>query len=300
MERIAIRDASVMRDERTRTGIEARLLRALARPPFDDALGRKGAFERFSRAQPHRVHHLPITVPGWPQWQRPLRIVYLSDLHLGSHAGDVARLEAIIAEAAQYRPDLALHGGDFVNMQPFGGGRVPPHITAAILARLTAPCGRVAVLGNHDYTYGPRDVADALRHNGITVLDDNLCSVEHEAHAVHIIGLPDARATRARGLKLIRSLAARPTLVLAHDPAWFAHMPPGPYLMLAGHTHGGQVRLPGIGVVTNASKAPLRWSHGLVNEGGRQLYVTAGLGTSGVPLRVGVPPEYAVLDINGG
>jgi uncharacterized protein len=70
--------------------------------------------------------------------------------------------------------------------------------------------------------------------------------------------------------------------------------------MLAGHTHGGQVRLPGVGIVFNASKAPLRWSHGLVNEDGRQLYVTAGLGTSGVPLRVGVPPEYAVLDINGG
>jgi len=289
-----------MKDDRIRIGIEARLLRALARPPFDDALGRKGAFERFSRAPPHRVHRLAITVPGWPRWQRPLCVAYLSDLHLGSHAGDVARLEAIVAEAAQFEPDLALHGGDFVNMQPFGGGRVPPHVTATILARLTAPCGRFAVLGNHDYTYGPRAVADALRENGITVLDDEVASVEHEAHALHILGIPDAHATSARGLDLIRSLSAQPTLVLAHDPAWFAYLPPGPHLMLAGHTHGGQVRLPGIGVVFNASKAPLRWSHGLVNEGGRQLYVTAGLGTSGVPLRIGVPPEYAVLDINGG
>src|SRR3954470_23252933 len=105
----------LMRDDKVRTGIEARLLRALARPPFDDALGRKGAFERFSRAQPHRVHRLAITVTGWPGWQRPVRIPYLSDLHLGSHAGDVTRLEAIVAEAAQHRPDLALHGGDYVN-----------------------------------------------------------------------------------------------------------------------------------------------------------------------------------------
>jgi predicted MPP superfamily phosphohydrolase len=69
--------------------------------------------------------------------------------------------------------------------------------------------------------------------------------------------------------------------------------------MLAGHTHGGQIRLPGVGIITNARKAPLRWSHGLIHEGGRYLYVTSGIGTSGLPLRWGVPPEYGVLDVAG-
>ena len=93
---------------------------------------------------------------------------------------------------------------------------------------------------------------------------------------------------------------AVPTIVLAHDPFWFAHVPAGPYLTLAGHTHGGQIRFTLIGVLRNASRAPLRWSHGHVLEQGRHLYVTAGLGTSAVPLRIGVPPEYAVIDISGG
>ena len=72
----------------------------------------------------------------------------------------------------------------------------------------------------------------------------------------------------------------------------------GPHLTLAGHTHGGQIRLPWIGAFTNASRAPLRWSLGHVVEEGRHLYVTSGIGTSGIPLRIGVPPEFAVIDVS--
>jgi predicted MPP superfamily phosphohydrolase len=87
--------------------------------------------------------------------------------------------------------------------------------------------------------------------------------------------------------------------VLAHDPFWFAHLPAGPYLMLAGHTHGGQIRFPVVGALRNGSRAPMRWSHGHIEEGGRHLYVSAGLGTSGIPLRIGMPPEYAIVDVAG-
>jgi uncharacterized protein len=274
-----------------------RLLRAFSRPPFHDEAGRKGAFERLSTAQPHAVRRLNFTIPGWPR--RPLRIAFLSDFHTGSHAGDVARLEAIIAEAATFAPDVALFGGDYVNMQPLGGGRVPPRVIAAALARLPAPCGRFAVLGNHDFYYDPRAVADALRDHGITVLADERCSFAFGDSTVHLAGIPDAHVTRAAPRALLAALPDEPTLVLAHDPVWFAHMPAGPHLMLAGHTHGGQIRLPGIGAIKNASKAPLRWSLGVVVEDGRRLYVTGGLGTSTLPLRIGVPPEYAVIDIAG-
>jgi len=270
------------------------LVRALTRPPFNDEHGRKGWLEPFSRAQPHRVRRLSLTIAGWPA----LRIVFLSDNHTGSHAGDVARLERIVAEAAAFAPDLVLHGGDFVNMQLFGGGRVPPRVTARILGRLAAPLGRFAVLGNHDYTYGAAEVAAALRDHGIAVLDDARVTLAIAGGAIDLIGLPDAREERATGRALLVA-PDKPSLVLAHDPFWFAHLPAGPHLMLAGHTHGGQVRFPWVGPLRNASRAPLRWTYGLTEEGGRRLYVTSGLGTSGLPLRIGCPPEFVVLDVSG-
>jgi len=277
-----------------------RLSRALARPPFRDELGRKGWLAEISRAQRHVIRRLHLEIAGWPQWRRPLRVAFLSDLHTGSHSDDVARLNAIVDDAAALAPDLVLFGGDYVNMQPFGGGRVPPRTIAAILSRLEAPLGRFAILGNHDYVYNERAVTDAMQDHGITVLDHARASLRFQNHSVDVIGVPDAHVTRAEAYALLGGLArVKPTIVLAHDPVWFAHLPAGPHLMLAGHTHGGQIRLPGIGIVRTATKAPRRWIHGLVEERGQYLYVTSGIGTSGVPVRWGVPPEFAVLDMSG-
>src|SRR5438552_3620543 len=101
------------------------LLRALVRPPYTDSEGRKGWLARFAHAQPHVVRRLDLAIAGWPKTVRPLRIAFLSDFHAGSHTGDAARIAAIVDEAAALRPDLALFGGDFVNMQMLGGGRLP-------------------------------------------------------------------------------------------------------------------------------------------------------------------------------
>ncbi|TMJ02611.1 MAG: metallophosphoesterase [Alphaproteobacteria bacterium] len=281
---------------RTRAG--RWLLRTLVRPPYRDEAGAKGRFTRFARAQPHAIRRVAITIAGWPA--QPLRIAFLSDFHSGSHSDDLARLAAIVSEAAALTPDLVLCGGDFVNMQLFGGGRIPPRAIAAVLARLDAPLSRFAVLGNHDYTYGADEVVEALQAHGITVLSDERRTLRHEHHDIDLIGLPDARKLRAGGRALLANLpSGRPTIVLAHDPFWFAHVPAGPHLTLAGHTHGGQIRFPVVGALRNASHAPLRWSYGHVVEGGRQLYVTGGLGTSAIPLRIGVPPEYAMIEVSG-
>lgn len=267
--------------------------------PYRDELGHKGIFQRISRAQEHVVRRVTITIPGWPR-VRPLRIAFLSDLHAGSHADDVTRLTAIIAEAAALEPDLVLHGGDFMNMQRFGGGRLSPGAIARILAPLDAPLGRFAVLGNHDCNYGADEIAAALLSQGIAVLNDEKRSLVFEGRTVELVGLPHTRRLRDRGRVLLAGLSSEsPTIILTHDPYWFAYVPKGPRITLAGHTHGGQIRFPGIGALRNASRAPLRWSYGLVKEDERYLYVTGGLGTSGIPLRIGVPPEYAILEVGG-
>lgn len=277
-----------------------RLSQALVPRPFRDELGKKGWLERLSGARPHVVCRHALTIPGWPRLPRALRVAFLSDLHVGSHAGDVARLAAIAGEIAALAPDLALFGGDYVNMQLFGGGRVPPDVVAALLARIEAPLGRFAILGNHDYVYGEEHVAAALVKHGITVIDHDRQPIAVGNHSIDIVGLPDAHVVRPPIRALLDSLSPeRPAIVLTHDPVWFKDVPAGPFLTLAGHTHGGQIRLPGLGVIKNASRAPRKWSHGLIVEDGRHLYVSAGLGTSGIPLRIGVPPEFAVLEVNG-
>ena len=279
---------------------QERLVQAVIRRPYRDALGDKGWFSPLARAQRHLVVRIDIALAGWPVFKRPLRIAFLSDFHVGSHTDDIARMSAILAEAATYTPDLVLFGGDYMNMHFVGGGRVPPHAIAAMLARLGAPLGRIAILGNHDYMYGEDEVAAALRARGITVLDHERRTVTFESHAIDIVGVPDAHLVRDEAKELLAGLnPKRPAIVLAHDPMWFADVPAGPFLTLSGHTHGGQVKLPGLGILHNASVAPLRWSHGLVVEDGRTLYVSAGLGTSIIPLRIGVPPEFAILDVNG-
>jgi len=124
--------------------------------------------------------------------------------------------------------------------------------------------------------------------------------VKVKNHSLDLVGIPNARVESARSKQLLAGLVReRPSIVLTHDPMWFANVPRGPHLTLAGHTHGGQISLPGVGILKNASKAPLRWTHGLIRERGQYLYVTSGIGTSGVPLRWRVPPEFVVLDVTG-
>ena len=273
--------------------------RVVARP-YRDAQGHKGWLGPLAHAQPHIVRRHSLRLPGWPRFERALRIVFLSDLHVGSHTGDVARYAAIAREAAAFEPDLVLFGGDYANMQLFGGGRVPPEAVAGLLSGIEGRHGRFAVLGNHDYIYGEREVAAALRGRGIAVLDHERGTFAYENHAIDVLGVPDAHLLRPQGRALLAGLTPpRPAIVLAHDPMWFAEVPAGPYLTLSGHTHGGQIALPGFGAIINASRAPMHWTHGLVTEGGRHLVVTAGLGTSGLPLRIGVPPEYAVIEVTG-
>jgi predicted MPP superfamily phosphohydrolase len=277
-----------------------RLLRAITRPPFRDHHGRKGWLEPFSRAKPHALRRFALTLPGWPHWPRPLRVAFLSDFHTGSHAGDVARYAGIVEEARALAPDLVLFGGDYVNMQPLGGGRVPPHVTAQILGRLPAPCGRFAVIGNHDVAYGEEDVVAALQASGIVVLDDETTRVRFAGHDITIAGVPDAKVERGQAGAMLAGLPRdMPAIVLTHDPVWFAQVSSPAHLTLAGHTHGGQIRLPFFGAVINRSAAPLRWTYGLVTEEQRHLYVTSGLGTSGVPIRIGIAPEYVLIEING-
>lgn len=267
-----------------------------SRMTFDDTEGAKPWWASWTYAQPHIVEQVEIKIP---EWQLPaLRVVVLADLHIGSHAGDLERFESIVKEVNTLQADLIAMPGDFVNMMPLGGGRVPPEVIAGLLSQLTATLGVFAVLGNHDNELSAERIEGALSAKGIRVLSNEIDRVNFGDGELTMLGLTDARSAAPDHDLLVGAGFEKGGLVLAHDPASFAHMPEGAALMICGHTHGGQLCLPGRRPVINMSTAPLRWSAGHINEGGRHLYVSRGLGTSSFPFRTFAPPEISVLTIS--
>jgi len=260
-----------------------------ARAPFADPTGAKGFWTPFSRAPAHRNVRYRLPLPGWHG--RDFSVAFLSDLHLGSHADDLARLAAILAEVEASRPDMVLLGGDHMNMMSFGGGRIPPQTIAAALKALSAPMA--TVLGNHDWEYGLEAVADAFESAGIAVLENRALTIPVDGMAVRIVGLADD--IHGDPQPALVGAAPGPEIVVSHDPGVIVDLPDG-CILLAGHVHAGQIRIPGLPVLhMPASRIPRAMAHGHHRIGRRHLIVSAGLGCSGLPLRLFAPPEVVTV-----
>lgn len=270
--------------------------RLAARPPFHDPEGRKGAWTLFTRAPAHRVTSYRISRADIT---RPWRIALLADLHLGCYADDVKRLRGIVAETNALTPDLTLLLGDYVNMMPFGGGRIPPHTIAGILRGLDAPAGVFGVLGNHDWRYGRRAIEHAFATEGLRLIDNKIAVVENQGHRLALLGLEDDNRGEPDFALFDRLPPGVPALVATHDPGVLHDMPPG-HLVVAGHMHAGQIRWPNRPPpVIPSGRAIRRWAYGHVRDRGCDLVVSGGLGCSGLPLRLGSPPEIVMLELTG-
>jgi uncharacterized protein len=236
------------------------------------------------------VHRQDIPGTGLPH----RRVAVVSDLHAGANFIDRDKIRRLVDLVNGESPDLVLLLGDFFNNGPNGGGqlRLAPEDVAHELARLRARDGVFAVLGNHDWWLDGERVAAALGAAGISVLENQA----QKAGDLWLVGLADAM-TREPDVR--RALAAVPDdaacLVFMHDPDVFPEIPARVPLTIAGHTHGGQVRLPWLGRPIVPSRFGQRFAAGLIEEAGRRLFVTTGVGTSLYPVRFGVPPEIALL-----
>lgn len=241
------------------------------------------------------VRRATVALPGWPAGAPPLRLLLLTDLHVAGPDMPPARLARIVAQANALRPDLVLIAGDLVSDKRVATHRYPLNEAVAPLARLRAPLGIVAVLGNHDYWRDAPAARRALRRAGATVLADQAA----RRGRLVIAGADDAFTGRFRADKLSAAIAARsgPVVVVSHSPDVAPALPARAALVLAGHTHCGQIVLPLVGAPATFSAYGERYRCGLVREVGRTIIIGAGLGTSILPFRIGAPPDLWLVTV---
>jgi uncharacterized protein len=248
--------------------------------------------------EPRRLLVREVTLPLEAWSGPPLRLAVLADLHVGSPANGRPRLARLVAAVNAQRPDIVVLLGDYVIQGVLGGHFVAPEEFAADLSRLSAPMGVCAVLGNHDWWLDGERVRRALQGAGVRVLENEAAALEQGGRRLWIAGLADLWTRRVDVEATLRAVPPGEPVVLAmHHPDLFPELPKRVALTLAGHTHGGQVRLPFLGAPVVPSRFGDRYAAGLVVEDGRTMFVTSGVGTSILPVRVGVPPEIVILTL---
>lgn len=243
------------------------------------------------------VRETTIALDGWPNSLTNLKVAVLSDIHAGGSFIDEGKLRTIVERTNALQPDLIVVLGDYIR-----GGRgrheMDPEVFAPLLKDFRAPLGVYSVLGNHDWWFDGERVRRALDANGIKVLENQVAKVDARGTSFWLVGLADLWTGPQRISETIANVpAGAPLIALTHNPDIFPQLPPGVSLLLAGHTHGGQVRFPIIGTVVSVSRFGDRYVGGHVVEDGRHLYVTTGIGTSIYPVRFGVPPEIVLLTL---
>ena len=243
------------------------------------------------RHQPIDTTEVSVEISDLPEAFDGLRVAQLSDIHYGSFLGPEG-IERLVALATGLRPDLILLTGDYVNRWPDETRQVIP-----LLAKLTAPLGVYAVLGNHDHYAGAAETVRLLSRHGIKPLDHDTEAVQLGGDRLWLLGAGDY--IKDRRYDLNERLAAlppeEPRLVLAHNPDT-ADLPRSHRvdLMLSGHTHGGQIRLPRMGAPVLPVYNRL-YDQGLFRLADMQLFVSRGLGMVGLPIRLNCPPHLPVL-----
>lgn len=239
-----------------------------------------------------QVVHQQVHLDGWPRTAAGLRVGQLSDLHCQDRAA-VARTARAVRLLLAQKPEVVLLTGDYISDRHGVGWARACADALAPLARV--PRGVFAVLGNHDWA-GPEQVTQELRRVGFTVLRNRSAPLPGAA-GVRLVGL-DSCSVRTQNP--IRALEGVPTgavkLLLMHEPDYADEAPQGFALQLSGHSHGGQIRLPGLPL--HCPRYGRKYPEGLRQAAHHPVYTTRGVGMMGPQMRFCCPPEVTVLTLH--
>ena len=245
-----------------------------------------------------------LTLPKMAPRTAPYRVALLSDIHFGNRAMRPERLARIVDQINAAKPDLIVIVGDFVNGK-HGAPEPDPKGLTAPLAGLHARDGVVATLGNHDHWTDATAVRAALAGAGIEVLINQAA----QRGPLLLLGIDDGYSRHANIAAAIMTLSRQsnlPIVAITHSPDLSPRLPSGITLVLAGHTHCGQVVLPIIGalapifgkVIGDREYYDPHYQCGIVRDGPRTTIVTAGLGSGSVPIRIGAPPDWWLISLD--
>ena len=247
-----------------------------------------------------------LTPPRWPPGQR-LSIHVIADLHAGGPNMTARHINEVVEIANLESADLVLLLGDYFATHRFVTERVPPPVWAAALARLESRLGTWAVFGNHDWWHDIAGVRAAFGRVGIPTLENRAVLLGNSGRQFWLAGLGDQLAhplghARFRGIDDLPGTLAQvssdhPVILAAHEPDIFTKVPDRVSLTIAGHTHGGQIRVPFLWERFVPSAYGARFAYGHIIERGRHMIVSGGLGVSHIPVRIGVPPEIVRIEL---
>ncbi len=231
-----------------------------------------------------------------------LKVVFVGDFHVKPNQKN--RLACVVNKINEQHPDLILSTGDFVS------GHDPKQSLsieeiAQELSKLKPKYGFYTVLGNHDWWQGGEKIEKVLESNGIIVLGNENKKLNINEKVLYIAGVEDMDT---RNIDLSKALknTNHPAILLTHTPDVFPFIADETNskitnkvdLTLAGHTHGGQVNLPFIGVLIVPSSYGNKYARGLIEEKGKKMFVTKGIGTSILPVRFNCTPEIVVINFD--
>ena len=214
------------------------------------------------------------------------KIVFISDLHISKF--NKSRLKRIVKLINKQNPDLVLSGGDYIHGHT-GETTLNIETVAEELSKINAPI--ISVLGNHDGWFDKYRVKKALENNGIKVLSNSNIELE----GISIAGVEDLQ-TGIPDIKTTLENTSSPRILLTHTPDIYDDIKENVDLILAGHLHGGQVRLPLYGAILLPSNFGKKFEYGLYDYNGNKMIVTKGLGTSILTLRFNCIPEIVVIE----